>query len=97
MHAIAKAVLVATILAGILNSFIFLGSVVALLKGYVGPLAYVLWMFAAPLLSPAAIGLPWFVAWVYGTEVNDRVFWIWASFFILMGLRALLWKWAPDK
>ena len=97
MYAIGKLLLAATIISVLLNGLIFLGTVIALLKQWVGPLAYILWVVAAPLLSPAALGLPWFVSWVDGESVSERVVWIWLSFYVCMGLRALSWKWAPDR
>ena len=89
--------LIATILSGLANGLIFLGTVVALLKQWIGGFSYILSVFVAPILSPAALGLPWFVAWVDNEPVSERVVWIWASFYICMLLRAVFWKWVPDK
>ena len=97
MKAIGKLILIATIISGVLNGLVFLGTVVDLLKQYIGFLGYILWVIAAPVLSPVALGLPWFVAWVDGTSVNERIVWLWASFWICLALRLIFWKWAPDR
>src|SRR5438876_628460 len=97
MKAISKLIFAATLISGILNGIVFLGCVVVLLKHYVGVLAYLLWIPAAPIFSPAFIVLPWFSAWVDGTDVNERIFWLWASFYICVALRLIFWKWAPDR
>lgn len=68
----------------LLTGIIYLGAVVDLLRGYVGFLAYVLWIFVAPVLSPALLGLPWFDAWVSDSAVNERVFWIWAAWMVFL-------------
>ena len=94
---IGRVIFYATLLSGFLNTIVFVGAVVALLKQWVGFLGYFLWIFAAPVLSPAALGLPWFVAWVYNEPVNQNAFLIWLSFWVCIALRTLLWKWAPDK
>lgn len=97
MYAAGKLIFAVMLISGLLNGIVFIGTVVALLKQFVGPLAYVAWVLAAPVLSPAALGLPWFVSWVDGEPVNERVVWIWLSFYVCLALRALFWKWAPDK
>ena len=66
----------------VLVALIFIGTVIELLKHWVGFLAYFLWLLAAPLLSPAMFILPWFDAWVTGSEVNQRLFWIWAVWMV---------------
>lgn len=97
MNVIGKLIMVATLFSGLLNSLLFLGAVVALLKQHVGVLAYMLGVPVAILLSPGVLILPWFAAWVDGSSVKVLDFWIWASFFICLVLRAVFWKWAPDK
>ena len=97
MQAIAKLIFVATIISGLLNGIIFVGTVIELLDQYVGFLSYFLWILVAPIMSPAMIGLPWFDAWVTGGAVNDNIFIIWASFIVCIVLRAITWKWASDK
>ncbi len=95
MKGIGKLVLAATLISGLLNGIVFLGTVIALLKQYVGVLAYVLWIPAAPILSPGALILPWFSAWVDGSSLNERILWTWASFYICLVLRVIFWKWDP--
>ena len=97
MKAIGKLIMVAALISGVLNGIIYLGTVVELLRHYVGILAYFLWIPAAPILSPGALVLPWFSAWVDGSSVNERTFWIWVSFYICVALRAIFWKWAPHN
>lgn len=56
---------------------IYVGTVIQLLQKYVGFIAYGLWIIAAPILSPAALLLPWFEAWATGHSVNNRILWLW--------------------
>lgn len=97
MKLVGALILIATILSGISNGLIFLSTVVELLRQWVGSFGYVLWIFVAPIFSPAAIILPWFVAWVEDGPVREGVVWLWASFYVCLLLRALFWKWAPDR
>jgi hypothetical protein len=68
----------------------YVGTVIDLLESYVGALSKVLWIFAAPLLSPTIIILPWFEAWVLDTEVHQVTFWIWAVFVCSIAVFGLL-------
>lgn len=97
MQAIGKLIFIATIITGLLNGIIFLGTVIELLDIWIGSLAYVLWFFVAPIFSPAMIVLPWFDAWVNGGQVNENILIIWISFYVCLLLRFITWKWAPDN
>src|SRR5262245_49404744 len=97
MKGIGKIIMAAMWISGLLNGIEFLGSVIALLKPHVGVFAYVLWIPGAVILSPCALFLPWFSAWVDGSSVNERILWLWASFYICLVLRMIFWKWAPDR
>lgn len=97
MKFVAALLLTATVLSGIANGLIFLGTVVELLRQWVGGFGYVLWVFVAPILSPASLILPWFVAWVEDEPVREAVFWLWASFYVCLLLGAVFSKWAPDR
>lgn len=64
-----------------LVGLIFISMVRELVGHWVGHfLALFLWLLAVPVLSPAVFILPWFGAWVTGSEVNQHssIFWIWA-------------------
>lgn len=97
MKIFGKALFVLTVILGLLNAIIFIGSVVKLLEHWVGFAAYFLWTFAAPLLSPAIIALPWFDAWVASEPINERLLAIWGAFIVCLILRVIFWKWAPDR
>ena len=97
MQLLAKLVTILFYISTALNSLVYLGTVVALLKQYVSFLAYILWILVVPLLSPAFIALPWFSAWVDNTAVNTNLILLWASWYILLGIRLVLSKWAPIK
>jgi hypothetical protein len=95
--AITKLIIATTLISGVLNALIFVGAVIELLDQWVGGVSYFLWIFVAPIMSPAMIGLPWFDAWVSGSSVNDNIFMIWLSLIVCIVLRAITWKWAPDN
>lgn len=59
------------------NGLLCFGMLIDLLHRYVGDLGYLLWIAAAPLLSPALLALPWFSAWVYDTAVSDEIILLW--------------------
>jgi len=87
MKAIAFLVAAATMILTLLNAIIFVGTTIDLLQQYVGILAYILWLFALPILSPTVIALPWFEAWVSGSQVSPTIFWIWLLWLICMVAR----------
>lgn len=70
--------------------FFLVADTVELLKVFIGPLAYVLWIFIAPILAPAGLLLPWFDAWVFGEAVNPIVFWLWVAWLIPLAILAIV-------
>ena len=72
-----KVLQVVFFLLTIVNGLFYFASIITLLQKYVGDIAYVLWIFVAPFLSPAIFGLPWFNAWVTGNAVNVGLFLVW--------------------
>ncbi|THI88852.1 MAG: hypothetical protein CAF41_005615 [Nitrospira sp. CG24A] len=69
---------------------VLVADTIALLKGFVGSLAYGLWIFVVPVLAPVALLLPWFDAWVFGTAVNPMVFWIWVAWLVPLGILVIV-------
>ena len=70
---------------------VLVADTIALLKGFVGSLAYVLWIFVVPVLAPVALLLPWFDAWVFGTAVETlMVFWIWVAWLVPLGILVIV-------
>lgn len=66
--------------------FVLVADTIELLKGFVGSLAYVLWIFVVPIFAPAGLLLPWFDAWVFGESVNPIVFWLWVAWLVPLGI-----------
>jgi hypothetical protein len=97
MRVFAKQIYYVTMIFALLNLLVFGGTVVDLLESWVGGLAYILWVIAVPLMSPALIVLPWFEAWESGGAVNDNVFMIWVIWVACILLSAVTQKWAPDS
>ena len=83
----------------ILNSIIFLGSVVHLCCRYVGCLGYLLSFFVAPFLVPVVFFLPWFDAWVEKEPVNFNVFVMWVALMVhwLCSVIAVLTNYLIEK
>lgn len=96
MKALGKILLFLMMASGLLNSIMFLGTVIDLLESYIGIGAYLAAWFVAPILSPAFLFFPWFDAWVTGDAVNSAVLYIWISFWVCLILRVIMMKWAPD-
>lgn len=94
MQLLAKLVAILFYISTVLNVLVFFGTVVELLKHYVGFFAYILGIFAAPLFSPAILALPWFSAWVDSSDVNTNLSILWASWFVLLILRVTFSKFA---
>lgn len=68
----------------------YIATLVQLLSKWVGPLAYVLWIVAAPVCSPAILFFPWFEAWVTGEGINQTVFLLWVTWISAQGLALLI-------
>jgi hypothetical protein len=69
------------------NAIAYIAAVAALLSDKMGTAGYVLTIVAAPLLSPAALGLPWFDAWARDAAVSSRLLLLWGVWIIsLAGL-----------
>ena len=66
------------VLLGLLG-LMFAGTVVQFLHNYVGFFAYILWIFAVPLLIPAIIVFPWFDAWVMRDSVDPIILYLWIA------------------
>ena len=68
-----KIIQIAFIVLTAVNGLLYFGTLIDLLHRYVGDLGYLLWIAAAPLLSPAMLALPWFSAWVHDTAVSNEI------------------------
>jgi hypothetical protein len=86
----------ATIILLLLNGIIFLGSIIDLIKIWIGPASYLVVWFIAPIFSPAFLFLPWFDAWVMGEPVNEVVLYLWLAFIVCVFLNLLLSKIYPE-
>ncbi len=96
MKVFGKILLALTVVLTLLNTLIFLGAVIAMLKEQIGFLAYLACFLVAPLLSPVMIALPWFAAWVTDEPVNDRFVAIWGALIVCLILRVITRKWSLD-
>lgn len=68
----------------------YIATLVQLLSKWVGPLAYALWIIAAPICCPAILVFPWFEAWVTGEGINQISFLLWATWISAQGLALLI-------
>jgi hypothetical protein len=94
---IKKLIMTATLISALLNLVIFVGTVVELLYNWVGSFGYILWIVAAPIMSPAMAVLPWFVAGVDGDPVSNGVLTIWLSFYVCLLLNFIFNKQVLDS
>jgi len=62
-----------------LNAIILLGTVIDMLKEWIGVAAYLVGIFVAVILSPVIIVLPWFESWVSGEPVNANGLMLWGA------------------
>ena len=79
----------------VLNTIVYIGSVIAMLKAWIGCFAYLAWVVVAPLCVPAIIILPWFDAWTADGHVSERVFWAWVLWLAVMAVGIPL-EWIAD-
>ena len=81
-------------LLGFLNGCVLISSVHGWLDPHIGCFSYTVAVPLSAILAPAVFFfLPWFDAWAHDSAVNERIFWIWASFgisIILLMLFSLL-------
>jgi hypothetical protein len=61
----------------VVNAILFFAAVAAILEERFGMMGYLLLPFAALVMSPGLLGLPWFDAWARGDAVSERIFLIW--------------------
>ena len=93
MKLFTKTLEIVTIIFLLLNSLIYIATVIELLEQWTGALSYFLWIIVAPVLSPAMLVLPWFDAWVNEENVNSAFLIIWIVFIICVVLRLITAKW----
>ena len=97
MISISKFLAFLTIAVGGFNTLLFIGTVIALLKSWIGGFAYVAWVFLLPLFSPAFLFFPWFDAWVENNNnPNDVILFSWGAFLACMALNFAFLKIYPD-
>jgi len=70
-------------LLGFLSGCVLISSVDVWLDPHIGCFSYTVAVPLSAILAPAVVFfLPWFHAWAHDSAVNERIFWIWASFWI---------------
>ena len=68
----------------VVNAILFFAAVAALLEERFGMIGYLLLPFAALVMSPGLLGLPWFDAWARGEALSERIFLIWLIWMVCM-------------
>jgi hypothetical protein len=61
----------------VVNVILFFAAVAALLEERFGMIGYLVVPFAALVMSPGLVALPWFDAWARGDVISERIFLIW--------------------
>jgi hypothetical protein len=69
---------------------ILMTDTIELLEIFIGPLAYVIWIFVVPIFAPAGLFLPWFDAWVFGKDVNPIVLWLWVAWLVHLAILGIM-------
>ena len=77
MHELEKSARIAFVLLTLAIAAIYLTAVAAWLTTHLGAWGYALTVVAAPVLSPAVLGLPWFHAWANDAEISRSVLLLW--------------------
>jgi nucleoside permease NupC len=77
MEELSRSTRIAFGIITVVNAILFFAAVATLLEERFGIVGYLLVPFAALVMSPGLLGLPWFDAWARGEAVSERIFLIW--------------------
>ena len=97
MNIISNFIFIMTMPIVLINSLLFIGTVIAFLESAIGVFAYVAWIFVLPAFCPAFLFLPWFDAWVEGSNnLNDVILFSWSIFWTWGALNLSFFLFYPD-